>query len=87
MNQDSSRVEQILLAIPALSAVRTVDEPYMGHEFVSGAEVYVFYNAYAARVRFVMRVRRAYANFLVMDAYVNVPYNNVGGCICQCPWF
>ncbi|CAI8614561.1 unnamed protein product [Vicia faba] len=55
MTQDSSRVDQILLAIPALSAVRTVDEPYMGHEFVSRAEAHVFYNAYATRVGFVIR--------------------------------
>ena len=37
MTQDSSRVDQILLAIPALSTVKTVDEPYMGQEFVSEA--------------------------------------------------
>ncbi|CAI8588606.1 unnamed protein product [Vicia faba] len=55
MTQDSSRVDQILLAIPTLSAVRTVDEPYMGQEFVSEAEAHAFYNAYATRVGFVTR--------------------------------
>ncbi|KAL5057147.1 hypothetical protein RYX36_028751, partial [Vicia faba] len=55
MTQDSSRVDQILLAIPALSAVRTVDEPYMGQEFISEAEAHAFYNAYATRVGFVIR--------------------------------
>ncbi|KAL5060398.1 hypothetical protein RYX36_032002, partial [Vicia faba] len=55
MTQDSSRVNQILLAIPTLSAVRTVDEPYMGQEFVPGAEAHAFYNAYTTRVGFVIR--------------------------------
>ncbi|KAL5099539.1 hypothetical protein RYX36_003866 [Vicia faba] len=58
MTQDSSRVDQILLAIPTLSAVRTVDEPYMGQEFVSEAEAHAFYNAYATRVGFVTRVSK-----------------------------
>ncbi|CAI8592208.1 unnamed protein product [Vicia faba] len=58
MTQDSSGVDQIPLAIPALSAVRTVDEPYMGQEFVSEAEAHAFYNAYATRVGFVIRVSK-----------------------------
>ncbi|KAL5079873.1 hypothetical protein RYX36_008294 [Vicia faba] len=75
MTQDSSGVDQIVLAISALSAVRTVDEPYMGQEFVSEAEAHPFYNAHATRVGFVIRVSNLSRSR--HDGSVIVPYNKL----------
>ncbi|GAU21949.1 hypothetical protein TSUD_110900 [Trifolium subterraneum] len=58
MTQDSSGGDQILSAVPPLSVVRRIEEPYMGQEFVSEAEAHAFYNAYATRVGFVIRVSK-----------------------------
>jgi hypothetical protein len=57
MTQDSSGVDQIASAVQPVSVVR-IDEPYLGQEFVSEAEAHAFYNAYATRVGFVIRVSK-----------------------------
>ncbi|CAJ2661013.1 protein FAR1-RELATED SEQUENCE 3-like [Trifolium pratense] len=56
MTQDSSGADQIPSPAP-LSVVR-IEEPYLGQEFVSEAEAHAFYNAYATRVGFVIRVSK-----------------------------
>ncbi|XP_024631464.1 protein FAR1-RELATED SEQUENCE 6 [Medicago truncatula] len=58
MTQDSSGVDQIASAVPVTSVMRTIDEPYIGQEFVSEAEAHAFYNSYATRVGFVIRVSK-----------------------------
>lgn len=55
--QDSSGGDKIPSAIPAVSLVPG-DEPYMGQEFDSEAQAHAFYNDYATRVGFIIRVSK-----------------------------
>ncbi|KAJ7947496.1 Protein FAR1-RELATED SEQUENCE like [Quillaja saponaria] len=57
MNQDSSERDMIPDAVPAVSII-PADEPYVGQEFESEAAAHAFYNAYAARVGFIIRVSK-----------------------------
>ncbi|XP_059435323.1 protein FAR1-RELATED SEQUENCE 7-like [Corylus avellana] len=57
MNQDSSGSDLVPTAIPSVSMVAS-DEPYLGQEFESEAAAHAFYNAYATRVGFVIRVSK-----------------------------
>ncbi|XP_057730328.1 protein FAR1-RELATED SEQUENCE 6-like [Arachis stenosperma] len=57
ITQDSSGGDTIPSAIPAVSVV-SADEPYVGQEFDSEATAHAFYNAYATRVGFVIRVSK-----------------------------
>ncbi|XP_062173403.1 protein FAR1-RELATED SEQUENCE 5-like [Alnus glutinosa] len=57
MNQDSSGSDLVLAAIPSVSMVPS-DEPYVGQEFESEAAAHAFYNAYATRLGFVIRVSK-----------------------------
>ncbi|KAL6342626.1 hypothetical protein AAG906_012490 [Vitis piasezkii] len=52
LNQDSSGTEIIPVVEPY------VDEPYVGQEFESEAAAHAFYNAYATRVGFIIRVSK-----------------------------
>ncbi|KAF7151303.1 hypothetical protein RHSIM_Rhsim02G0081200 [Rhododendron simsii] len=47
-------VEELL----AVNSSTPVDEPYIGQEFESEAEAHAFYNAYATRVGFIIRVSK-----------------------------
>jgi hypothetical protein len=57
MNQDSSGSDLVPTAIPSVSMIAS-DEPYLGQEFESEAAAHAFYNAYATRVGFVIRVSK-----------------------------
>ncbi|GKV29121.1 hypothetical protein SLEP1_g38084 [Rubroshorea leprosula] len=57
IDQDSSEEEGIPQGVPAHSMVNE-DEPYVGMEFESEAAAHAFYNAYATRVGFVIRVSK-----------------------------
>lgn len=57
ITQDSSGGDTIPSGIPAVS-VASVDEPYVGQEFESEAAAHAFYNAYAKRVGFIIRVSK-----------------------------
>ncbi|XP_061367308.1 protein FAR1-RELATED SEQUENCE 2-like [Gastrolobium bilobum] len=57
ITQDFSVGDTIPLAIPAVSVV-SADEPYVGQEFESEAAAHAFYNAYATRVGFIIRVSK-----------------------------
>lgn len=52
LNQDSSETEMLPEVEPY------VDEPYVGQEFESEAAAHAFYNAYATRVGFIIRVSK-----------------------------
>ncbi|WVZ00187.1 protein FAR1-RELATED SEQUENCE 12 [Vigna radiata var. radiata] len=57
ITQDSSGGDTIPSGIPAVSVV-SADEPYVGQEFDSEAAAHAFYNAYATRVGFIIRVSK-----------------------------
>ncbi|XP_010097543.2 protein FAR1-RELATED SEQUENCE 5 [Morus notabilis] len=57
MDQDSSGIDIIPVGVPATSVVQA-DEPYVGQEFESEASAHAFYNAYATRIGFVIRVSK-----------------------------
>lgn len=44
--------------LQAVNSSTPVDEPYIGQEFESEAEAHAFYNAYATRVGFIIRVSK-----------------------------
>ncbi|KAK7402235.1 hypothetical protein VNO78_14333 [Psophocarpus tetragonolobus] len=55
--QDSSGGDTIPSGIPVVS-IASADEPYVGQEFESEAGAHAFYNAYATRVGFIIRVSK-----------------------------
>lgn len=57
MNFDSSGMDILPTAVPSMSMVQA-DEPYVGQEFESEAAAHAFYNAYATRVGFIIRVSK-----------------------------
>ncbi|KAL2332216.1 hypothetical protein Fmac_019797 [Flemingia macrophylla] len=57
ITQDSSGGDTIPSGILAVSIV-SADEPYVGQEFESEAAAHAFYNAYATRVGFIIRVSK-----------------------------
>ncbi|KAL4632344.1 hypothetical protein ACB098_04G027400 [Castanea mollissima] len=57
MNQDFSGMDIVPNAIPSVSMIPS-DEPYVGQEFESEASAHAFYNAYATRVGFIIRVSK-----------------------------
>lgn len=57
MNDDPLEGDDILDSMPPVS-MTSVDEPYVGQEFDSEAAAHGFYNAYATRVGFVIRVSK-----------------------------
>ncbi|XP_020216472.1 protein FAR1-RELATED SEQUENCE 3 [Cajanus cajan] len=57
VTQDSSGGITIPSAIPTVSVV-SVEEPYVGQEFVSESAAHAFYNAYATDVGFIIRVSK-----------------------------
>ena len=57
MTLDSSEIDIIPVGVPATSLVNA-DEPYVGQEFESEAAAHAFYNAYATRIGFVIRVSK-----------------------------
>lgn len=57
MIQDSSGIDLIPVGVPATTMVQA-DEPYVGQEFESEASAHAFYNAYATRIGFVIRVSK-----------------------------
>lgn len=57
MNDDLLERDDILDAMPPVS-MTSVDEPYVGQEFDSEAAAHGFYNAYATRVGFIIRVSK-----------------------------
>lgn len=57
MNQDSPGKDIIPQAVPVVSVV-PADEPYVGQEFETEAAAHAFYNAYATRVGFIIRVSK-----------------------------
>ncbi|KAG6742467.1 hypothetical protein POTOM_053338 [Populus tomentosa] len=57
MDKESLAIDMIPDAVPAMSMV-AADEPYMGQEFDSEASAHAFYNAYATRIGFVIRVSK-----------------------------
>ncbi|KAL1567148.1 protein FAR1-RELATED SEQUENCE 5-like [Salvia divinorum] len=56
VDEDSS--ERELFQLDELQDVNCVDEPYVGQEFESEAAAHAFYNLYATRVGFVIRVSK-----------------------------
>ncbi|XP_024931430.3 protein FAR1-RELATED SEQUENCE 5 isoform X1 [Ziziphus jujuba] len=54
---DSSGRDILPTGAPAMSMV-SADEPYVGQEFESEAAAHAFYNAYATRVGFIIRVSK-----------------------------
>ncbi|KAH7521351.1 hypothetical protein FEM48_Zijuj07G0023900 [Ziziphus jujuba var. spinosa] len=54
---DSSGRDILPTGVPAMSMV-SADEPYVGQEFESEAAAHAFYNAYATRVGFIIRVSK-----------------------------
>ncbi|CAN6552341.1 unnamed protein product [Malus baccata var. baccata] len=57
INLDSPRGDIIPEAVPVVSVV-PADEPYVGQEFETEAAAHAFYNAYATRVGFIIRVSK-----------------------------
>ncbi|KAJ6289775.1 hypothetical protein OIU78_025648 [Salix suchowensis] len=57
MDKESLAIDMIPDAVPAMPMVAT-DEPYLGQEFDSEASAHAFYNTYATRVGFVIRVSK-----------------------------
>ncbi|GAV85664.1 FAR1 domain-containing protein, partial [Cephalotus follicularis] len=57
MDRDSSERDTIPEGIPSVSMV-PADEPYVGQEFDTEAAAHAFYNAYATRVGFIIRVSK-----------------------------
>lgn len=57
MEEDSSGKDMLESEVPSISMV-TADEPYVGLEFESEAAAHIFYNAYATRVGFIIRVSK-----------------------------
>ena len=57
MDKETSAIDTIPDAAPAMSMI-TADEPYFGQEFDSEAAAHAFYNAYATRIGFVIRVSK-----------------------------
>uniref|UniRef100_A0A0A0KZ37 FAR1 domain-containing protein n=2 Tax=Cucumis TaxID=3655 RepID=A0A0A0KZ37_CUCSA len=55
--QDSTGRNAILDSVPGLPIVQA-DEPYVGQEFENEAAAHAFYNSYATRVGFVIRVSK-----------------------------
>lgn len=58
INPELSGMEIIPTAIPTAVSIVSTDEPYLGQEFDSEAAAHAFYNAYATRVGFVIRVSK-----------------------------
>lgn len=59
VDQDLSRTEMIPLDNPqAVNNSAPSDEPYIGQEFESEAEAHAFYNTYATKVGFIIRVSK-----------------------------
>lgn len=59
VDQDLSRIEMIPLDNPqAVNNSAPGDEPYIGQEFESEAEAHAFYNTYATKVGFIIRVSK-----------------------------
>uniref|UniRef100_A0A5B7B163 FAR1 domain-containing protein n=1 Tax=Davidia involucrata TaxID=16924 RepID=A0A5B7B163_DAVIN len=59
VNQDLSAMEIFPLDEPQpLNSLAPIDEPYVGQEFESEAAAHAFYNAYATRVGFIIRVSK-----------------------------
>lgn len=57
IDQDFTKEETIPEGFPSISVVEA-DEPYVGQEFDSEAAAHAFYNAYATRVGFIVRVSK-----------------------------
>ncbi|XP_062107836.1 protein FAR1-RELATED SEQUENCE 5 isoform X3 [Humulus lupulus] len=57
MNQDSPDGDMIPVGVPTTSLV-PADEPFVGQEFDSEAAAHAFYNAYATRIGFIIRVSK-----------------------------
>lgn len=57
MNLDSSEIDIIPVGVPATLLINA-DEPYVGQEFESEAAAHAFYNSYATRIGFVIRVSK-----------------------------
>ncbi|KAL2328861.1 hypothetical protein Fmac_022288 [Flemingia macrophylla] len=57
MTHDSSGGITVPSGIPTISVV-SVEEPYVGQEFVSESAAHAFYNAYATDVGFIIRVSK-----------------------------
>lgn len=57
IDQESLGKDIIPDAVPVLAVV-AADEPYVGQEFESEAAAHAFYNAYATRVGFIIRVSK-----------------------------
>ncbi|XP_057490435.1 protein FAR1-RELATED SEQUENCE 6-like [Actinidia eriantha] len=59
MTQNLTGSEMVPLDDPqAVNSLASVDEPYIGQEFESEAAAHAFYNAYATRVGFIIRVSK-----------------------------
>ncbi|XP_010045402.2 LOW QUALITY PROTEIN: protein FAR1-RELATED SEQUENCE 5 [Eucalyptus grandis] len=58
MNDDLLDRDDILDTMPPVSMPSADDEPYVGQEFDSEAAAHGFYNAYATRVGFIIRVSK-----------------------------
>ncbi|KAL7248813.1 hypothetical protein ACSBR1_011067 [Camellia fascicularis] len=59
VSQDLCGREMVIVnAFQAINNSASVDEPYLGQEFDSEAEAHAFYNAYATRVGFIIRVSK-----------------------------
>ncbi|CAN0878342.1 Protein FAR1-RELATED SEQUENCE 5 [Linum grandiflorum] len=58
LDQESPGIEEALQDGFAESVTDTGDEPYIGQEFDSEAAAHAFYNSYATRVGFVIRVSK-----------------------------
>ena len=59
VTQDLSGREMVPLDDPqVVNSLASVDEPYIGQEFESEAAAHAFYNAYATRVGFIIRVSK-----------------------------
>lgn len=59
VDHDLSRREIVELEDPqAVNSSASLDDPYIGQEFESEAAAHAFYNAYATRVGFVIRVSK-----------------------------
>jgi hypothetical protein len=57
MDTETLDIDTITDGAPAMSMI-TADEPYLGQEFDSEAAAHAFYNAYATRIGFVIRVSK-----------------------------
>ncbi|KAJ6741196.1 FAR-RED IMPAIRED RESPONSIVE (FAR1) FAMILY PROTEIN [Salix purpurea] len=58
MDKETLAIDTIPDAAPAIMSKITADEPYFGQEFDSEAAAHAFYNAYATRTGFVIRVSK-----------------------------